>query len=238
MSLPEQAVRDLALLNLLVMVGPGLAPLLGAGIAMLFGWRSIFVLLAMLGGITFAFAWRKLPETGCPTGSIRIGAPGRDYIVLLRSPTFLGFALGGACATTSMYAFITAAPFVFTSQLHRFLQAVGLFLGMLTIGVVLGNALTRHFIGKISSGRLVMIGTCISMVSALILLGIIVFGNMTVFTIIGLAAMFALGGGITSSAAMTRALSVDAKRIGSAAGLYGCTQMAVGAVCSSLVGIS
>jgi DHA1 family bicyclomycin/chloramphenicol resistance-like MFS transporter len=238
MSLPEQAVRDLALLNLLVMVGPGLAPLLGSGLAMLFGWRSIFMLLAMLGGITFLFTWRRLPETGCPTGSIRIGALGRDYILLLRSSAFLGFALGGACATTSMYAFITAAPFVFSSQLHRSLQEVGLCLGMLTIGVALGNALTRHFIGKISSGRLLMIGTCISMVSALILLGIIVSGKMTVFTITGLVAIFALGGGITSPAAMTRALSVDAKLIGSAAGMYGCTQMAVGAICSSLVGIS
>jgi DHA1 family bicyclomycin/chloramphenicol resistance-like MFS transporter len=76
------------------------------------------------------------------------------------------------------------------------------------------------------------------MLSALILLGIIVSGNMTVFTITGLAAIFALGGGITSPAAMTRALSVDAKLVGSAAGMYGCTQMAVGAICSSLVGIS
>jgi DHA1 family bicyclomycin/chloramphenicol resistance-like MFS transporter len=238
MSLPEQAVKDLALLNLLVMIGPGLAPLLGSGIAVLFGWRSIFLLLATLGGITLLFIWRSLPETGSPTGSIRISTLRRDYMLLARSPAFLGFALGGACATTSMYAFITAAPFVFVSQLHLSLQEVAFCLGLLTIGVALGNALTRYFIGRVSSGRLVMIGTCISMVSALVLLGIIVSGNMTVFTVTGLAGIFALGGGITSPAAMTRALGVDAKLIGSAAGMYGCLQMAVGAICSSLVGIS
>src|SRR6185312_9619140 len=62
-----EAVRDLALLNLVMMIGPGLAPLLGPLLVVGLGWRSIFVLLAALGAATFLFSWRLLPETGRPT---------------------------------------------------------------------------------------------------------------------------------------------------------------------------
>jgi DHA1 family bicyclomycin/chloramphenicol resistance-like MFS transporter len=43
----------------------------------------------------------------------------------LRSPAFLGFAIGGGCATTSMYAFIAAAPFIFVHELGPGEYALG-----------------------------------------------------------------------------------------------------------------
>ena len=49
--------------------------------------------------------------------------------------------------------------------------------------------------------------------------------------------LFTLGAGMASPAALTKAVSVDAKVVGSAAGLYGFTQMAIGALCTSLAGL-
>jgi DHA1 family bicyclomycin/chloramphenicol resistance-like MFS transporter len=45
-SLPTESARRLAVMNLMVAVGPGIAPLLGGAMTTGFGWRSIFVLLA------------------------------------------------------------------------------------------------------------------------------------------------------------------------------------------------
>jgi hypothetical protein len=45
------------------------------------------------------------------------------------------------------------------------------------------------------------------------------------------------GAGIVGPSALTEALSVKAHVVGSAAGLYGFTQLAVGAICSALAGI-
>jgi DHA1 family bicyclomycin/chloramphenicol resistance-like MFS transporter len=50
---PQEAARRLALMNLMVTLGPGLAPLLGTALAELAGWRSIFVLLCALGVANF-----------------------------------------------------------------------------------------------------------------------------------------------------------------------------------------
>jgi DHA1 family bicyclomycin/chloramphenicol resistance-like MFS transporter len=47
---------------------------------------------------------------------------------------------------------------------------------------------------------------------------------------------FALGAGIASPAALGQAISVNPAVIGSASGLYGFSQMAVGAVCTAITG--
>jgi DHA1 family bicyclomycin/chloramphenicol resistance-like MFS transporter len=149
----------------------------------------------------------------------------------------MGFALGGGCATTSIYAFIAAAPFILSSQLHRSLHEVGLYLGLLMVGMSLGNALTRHLIRKVSLERLLIAANLVSMASAMTLLVVTLIGALTVAGVMGPMFLFALGAGASSPAALTKALGVDSTLIGSAAGLYGFTQMAVGALCTFAVGI-
>ncbi len=232
-----EAVRDLALLNLVMMIGPGLAPLLGSLLVVGLGWRSIFVLLAALGAATFLFSWRLLPETGRPTHRLNAGTLLRDYRLLLRSPSFVGFAVGGGCTTTSIYAFIAAAPFIIATQLHRPLPEVGLDLGLLMLGMALGNAITRQLAPWVALARLLVTASAVSVLSALALLVVVLLGDLTVTDAIGLMFLFAVGAGAASPAALTKALTVNARLVGSAAGLYGCTQMAVGALCTSLVGI-
>ncbi|TAL64890.1 MAG: Bcr/CflA family efflux MFS transporter [Burkholderiaceae bacterium] len=232
-----EAVRDLALLNLVMMIGPGLAPLMGSLLVVGLGWRSIFVALAALGAVTFLFSWRLLPETGRPTGRLKAGTLLRDYRALLRSPSFVGFAIGGGCTTTSIYAFIAAAPFIISTQLHRPLPEVGLYLGLLMMGMALGNAITRYLASSVALERLLVTASGVSVLSALALLAVVLLGDMTVVDAIGLMFLFAVGAGAASPAALTKALGVDTRLVGSAAGLYGFTQMAVGALCTSLVGI-
>jgi len=234
---PDEAVRALALLNLMMMIGPGLAPLLGSGLVALSGWRTVFVLLAAMGAVTLFFTWRLIPETGKPSGRISVAALARDYGALLRSPSYLGFALGGGCATTSIYAFIAAAPFIVTAQLHRPLHEVGIDLALLIVGMSIGNALTRRLVLVVRVERLLLFGNALSVLSAAALLAMALFGRLDVAGTIGLMFLYALGAGTCSPAALSRSLDVEAGLVGSAAGLYGCLQMAVGALCTFLAGL-
>jgi DHA1 family bicyclomycin/chloramphenicol resistance-like MFS transporter len=58
-----------------------------------------------------------------------------------------------------------------------------------------------------------------------------------VFSAVGLMVLFNIGAGLSSPAALTKAVSVNPKLIGSASGLYGFTQMVIGALCTSLSGL-
>jgi DHA1 family bicyclomycin/chloramphenicol resistance-like MFS transporter len=233
----DKAVRQLALMNLMTMVGPGLAPVIGGAVSAAFGWRGIFALLTMLGATALVMTWRLLPETGRPTGRFSPAILVNDYKSLLRSPLFIGFAFGGSCATTSMYGFIATAPVILTVQLHRPLHELGYYLALLIFGMSIGNALTSRLVGRISIHRLLLSGNLLSVLSALSFLFTAISAHLTLAGTMGLMFFFTMGAGISSPAALTKAVSVNPKLVGSAAGLYGFTQMVVGATCTSIGGL-
>lgn len=235
-SAPE-AVRRLALMNLMVSVGPSLAPILGSTMTETMGWRSIFFLLCAMGVVCFVATWRLLPETGRRAPMESAAALGRRYLGLLRSPVFLGFSVGGGCATTSMYAFIAAAPFIFVNQLHRSVHEAGIYLAFLVSGVWLGSVLTSRLITRVRLDRLLVGVNGVSVAAALGLLVIVLMDWLSVPLLIGTMFVFTVGVGAAAPAAVAQATGVDLQMIGSASGLYGFTQMAVGALCTALVGI-
>jgi MFS transporter, DHA1 family, multidrug resistance protein len=236
-AVPREAARRLALMNLMVTVGPGVAPLVGGALAAATGWRSIFYLLAALGVANFLFAWRMLPETGPSSANVKASRLARDYWGLLRSPAFLGYAIGGGCATTSVYAFIAAAPFIFVGQLHRPAGEVGAYLAILISGVWLGSMLTSRLIVRIALGRLLAGANALGILAACLLLGGVLTGQLSVALVVGAMFVFTIGVGIASPAALTQAIGVNPRVIGSASGLYGFTQMAVGALCTAMAGL-
>ncbi|KCV10430.1 multidrug effflux MFS transporter [Bordetella holmesii] len=233
----SSAAKRLALMNMMVMISPALAPLLGSFLAATLGWRSILVVLCLLGVANLLLAWRKLPETLPQTAALTPSRLLRDYRALFRSPRFVGYTLGGGCATTSMYAFVASAPFIFIDQLHRPEHEVGVYLAILVSGVWLGNAICGRLLNTVPIDCLLMGGNLLSAISVLPLLVCVLGGVMNTTLTMGLMFVFCVGAGACSPAALTLAMSVNPQVIGSASGLYGCTQMAIGAICTSLAGL-
>jgi DHA1 family bicyclomycin/chloramphenicol resistance-like MFS transporter len=236
-ALADEAARRLALMNLMVVIGPGVAPLLGSAFASSFGWRSIFFLLAMLGVVNFLCTWKLLPETKSASVSTHALALTRNYGRLLKSPAFLGYALGGGCATTAMYGFVAASPFIFTHQLGRPDYEVGIYLAVQFSGVWLGSVAASRLISKMSIDRLAVRANLLSVFAALCLLAAVLSGHLSVPLVVLPMFLFAAGAGIASPAAMSQAISINPNVIGSASGLYGFSQMGVGAVCTALTGL-
>jgi len=234
---PIDSARRLALLNLMITLGPGVAPALGGIMVSTLGWRSILWLLCALGAVLLITSWRLLPETGPAKADANLGELGRNYRRLLRSPAFLGFSIGGGCATTSMYAFIASSPFILVDRLHRPPYEVGLFLAVLIAGIWLGNALVSRLIAKIQARRLLIGGNLLSVAAALAFLAVVLSGHLSVVAAIVPMFVFTLGAGIASPMALTEAVSVNRHVVGAASGLYGFTQMAIGALCTALAGV-
>lgn len=233
----DDAVRKLALLNLMMVIGPGLAPIIGGAIVGHVGWRVIFLVLALMGALAFVCTARLLPETGRPTGTISPKSLMRDYRELLASRVFVGYAIGGACSTTAFYAFLAAAPFVFANELHRPPTELGFYLAMMMAGFSLGNALTGRLMRSLSGEQVLFGANLASLGSAGVLLALVATGHLSVVAVVGLLFLFTIGAGAASPVSMVKAISVAPRLTGSAAGLYGFGQMAVGAVCTALVSL-
>jgi MFS transporter, DHA1 family, multidrug resistance protein len=187
--------------------------------------------------VNIVFTWFLLPETHTTASPPRMKALARNYGALLASPAFVGYAVGGGCATTSMYAFISASPFIFAGQLHRPAYEVGIYLAVLIGGIWIGSALTARLITRMAIDRLMVRANLLSVLAAAAFLIVVVSGHLSVPLAVAPMFVYALGVGMASPAALTQAISVNSKVIGSASGLYGFAQMGVGAVCTALAGV-
>ncbi len=231
----NDAAKRLSMLNLIIMAGPGLAPLVGSALTEGFSWRSIFGLLSIFGVLNVILVFFLLRET------VRVASHTtsviHNYIHLIKSRRFLGYAFGGGCATTSTYAFIGAAPFIFVNQLHRSAHEVGFYLALNILGVWFGNLTAVRLIGRIPVVRLMVGGNALSCIGAAIFFISAMSGNLSMTLTIVPILILTYGAGIASPTAMAEALNVNPDISGSSSGLYGFVQMAVGAICTALAGI-
>jgi MFS transporter, DHA1 family, multidrug resistance protein len=235
-SQAHEAARRLALTNLLVTAGPAVAPLIGGGLSALWGWRTILVGLSALGVANFMMAWLLLQETRPEALFVGASQYARDYVGLLRSRQFLGYAVGGACATTSLYAFIACAPFIFIDRLHAPSASVGLYLALLVSGIWLGSLLASQLIARFSLNRFVVVANAVSVVAAASFLCLLIIDRATLFGIIATMFVFSVGVGAAAPAALVKAISVNPRVTGTASGLYGSVQMAVAGTLVMLAG--
>ena len=227
-SQAHEAARRLALTNLLVTAGPAVAPLIGGGSARFgAGGRSWSGSALWASPIS---CWRGviLRETRPEALVVSASQYARDYVGLLRSRQFLGYAIGGACATTSLYAFIACAPFIFIDRLHAPSASVGLYLALLVSGLWLGSLLASQLIARFSLTRFVVVANAVSVVAAASFLALLIADRATLVGIIVTMFVFSVGVGAAAPAALVKAISVNPRVTGTASGLYGSVQMAVG----------
>lgn len=236
-SATHDTVRRLALINLMTTMAPACAPLLGATMAAVAGWRSIFGVLAALGAINLWLTWRRLEETGSPSREVRVSRLARDYRRMLSSGRFVALAAGGSCATMSVYAIMVAAPFIFTEELHRSTTEMGFFIMLMMFGMTLGNAITSRLVGKVRLSTLLIRGNLLSLVAAVVFVALVLTGHLNLIATIVLFACMTLAVGFCGPGAVTKAISVDPTRTGTASGLYGAAQMLVGAIATVGVGL-
>lgn len=234
-SRAQDVASRLALMNVMVVIGPGLAPLLGGILVHHLGWRSVFVFLSLLGIANMAYTIFLLPETRQPAPRKR--SVMREYGSLLRSPVFLGYAFGGGLATTSIYAVVAAAPFVFMEQLGRPASEVGGYLSLVIGAMALGNLLARFLLRRLPLRHVLLGANALSIASAVFLFVVCVGFELSVPLFIGPAIVFSIAAGLTSPAATTQVISVQPELSGAASGLYGFGQMMIGAVCTVVTGL-
>lgn len=227
----------LALMNVMVVIGPGLAPTLGGLLVAEIGWRSLFVFLTLLGITNICYTLWLLPETRPASAARRRVSPLREYAALLGSRKFLGFAVGGSLATTSTYAVIAAAPFVLMGQLGHSSKEVGVYLTLVICAMVIGYLLARVLLRRFTLRTVLLGSNMLSLASALFMLLSCVLGYLSVATFIVPAITYSVSAGLTSPGAAAQAISVKPRLAGSASGLYGFGQMAVGAICTLLAGL-
>ena len=233
-SSAEKAAGQLALLTLTMSLVPAVAPAIGGYLTAYVHWRASYALLAAIGGLTLLACVFRLPETLATTGPTRHSML-RSYGRLLRSPRFLGYAIGGACSTTAFYGFMTASPFIFERHLDQPPERVGMYYLLLMLGVAAGSFGANRLAGRIPVPRALRIANLTGIAGAALFALADATDMLSVATVVAPVTLFMVGAGMASPFALSGSVSVNPQAIGAASGLYGFFQMAYGMLCTVVV---
>jgi DHA1 family bicyclomycin/chloramphenicol resistance-like MFS transporter len=234
-----EATRLMALVMLVISVSPILAPLSGSGLIVLFGWRAVFVVVAVLGLLSFAMVLFFQPETRPPESRVRIGAGAllTGFGVLLRDPRFMGLTFIGALGMSSFFAFLAGSSFVYIEHFGLTPTGYSVAFAVNAIGFIgasqfAGKLGERFGMAAVISGATLAYMALSALLFAVTLAGVDSLAVMMALIFVAFAAM-----GLVIPTTMVLALEDHGPIAGMASALGGTLQMVTGAGVIVLVSV-
>ena len=234
---PEQAAKVIATLVMVMVVMPMLSPAVGGEVMTRFGWEAVFLVMSALSLLIFLILQSSLTETLAePAPFDGIGAMLRNFIQLMRSRVFRGYALCVAFVSVVFFAFISAAPEIMISVLQRPATEYGYYFILIPLGFMLGNSVARQF-NHWGIDRLITLGASLGVIGIMLALGLQLLGLSHPLALFAPVALAVLGNGITLPNAQAAAINEFPQFAGTASGLTGFLQMAFSAVAAQGVAV-
>lgn len=223
-------------------VAPLVAPLIGAAVLRLGDWRTVYVVLTVVGGFLLATALLGYEETAPPpprdTESAGVfTALARAYRAILADRQYvvgtviLGLSFGG------MFAYISSSSLVFIGLYGVSATAYSLLFAVTAAGTIGGAALNGALVGRgLAAPTLLRAGLGLSAAAAL---GLTLLAGTAFATLPAVAALLVVSNfsaGVVMPNATHEALVHQGHVAGSAAALQRAGQMLFGAVAGACCG--
>src|SRR4051812_21713450 len=234
----NRAASMLGLVATVMVVVPTLGPLIGGLLETGFGWPSIFIFTAVTSGAVVIWAALALPETRKLNA-----APGArqsffaDLSDLARSAKFCGYVCAGAFGSATFFAFLGGGPHVIITLMERSPAEYGVWFAICSIGYMAGNYGASRLSTRYGIDTMIWWGIGFEAVgvvlSAILAMFAMHWGPVIVF---GPQLIVNFGNGLLLPGAISGAVSVRAQAAGTAAGIIGFTQMALGAAITQYAG--
>lgn len=231
----DEAASRIGYVTMGMAIMPMIGPIIGGFLDEAFGWQSTFLLMTGFGVAVFIVSWVDLRETNLFRSS-SIAAQFRSYPELLRSVKFWGYSLTAGFGSGAFFAFLGGGPYVATEMLGLRPSEYGFSFALVSIGYMFGNFLSGRFSRNLGLNRMILTGNVVALIGMACGTLLAIAGSFSVFTLFGAAAFVATGNGLTLPSANAGIVSVNARLAGTASGLSGALQVAVGAGMSFVAG--
>ena len=232
----ERTASMIGLVSTVMAVAPMVAPLIGGILDTAFGWESIFILIAALSAVVLGWALLVLPETR-PKRVREASTFWPDLRALLGTPSFIGYVLSGAFASAAFFTFLGGAPHVVVTMMGRTSAEYGIWFVVNSIGYIAGAFITSRRASRYGVDRMIRWGLLLQLIIGLtaVVLSDALFwlGPAVIFIP---QTLISFGNGIVISNAVAAAVSVRPEVAGTASGISGFVQMALGAAVAQFAG--
>jgi len=234
---PAQAARVLGYMGTAQALTPILAPIVGGVVHQAFGWRAVYLTLALCGATFLAFAILLVPETNRlrDPNALRPGHLATNAADLLGDRTFLGYVLVAALMFGGQFAFISGSSFVLIEVLRVAPDVYGLCFGLVAFGLMTGSFIAARLTPRAGIDRLITAGTGLSAAAGGLMAALARGGVWTVPAVIGPMYGFSVGVGIVLPTATAGAIGPFPRTAGLASAGLGFLQLTAASVYGILV---
>lgn len=146
----EDFARAMSFVTLVITIAPLVAPMIGGHLAIWFGWRSIFWVLAIFAVVVILLVFWKIPETLKPENRqpLRFRTTLKNYARLCSSSEALGLMLSGAFSFSGMFAFLTAGSFVYIDLYGVRPDQFGYLFGLNIVAMIIMTSINGRLVKK------------------------------------------------------------------------------------------
>jgi DHA1 family bicyclomycin/chloramphenicol resistance-like MFS transporter len=234
-----RAGRELSLMGAITGVAPIVAPVIGGGLQIWFGWRATFVLLVAFAALIGVVAARLLPETLRETTKepFSLGTMSEMYRSVAVHRGFLAYLAILTSAFIGLFAWISGAPVVMQSAIYGLSPfAFGVTFAIGAGGYVLGTFIAARIVMRLGLDRLIGIGTATMALGGLAMAAVIATALPHVLWFVAAMTLYLAGLGFALPATMAGALTPFPDRAGTASSVLGFAQQTGAAITAAAVG--
>ncbi|MDP4149368.1 MAG: multidrug effflux MFS transporter [Bacteroidota bacterium] len=234
----KESARVFSLLLLVIGLSPMIAPTAGGYVVVSYGWRTVFLILAILGGLITLLTIFFLPESYPPDKSFSL-KPGqiiRNFIAVLRIRQFLIYVLVESFAFAGLFAYVSGSPILFMNIFHVDKRTYGWIFAFLSVAFIGLSQFNSRLLRRYTGEKIIRVAlTGQVLVSVAFLAGTAAGWYGLGFTIFFLFLFLAFLG-FTYPNAAALALAPFDTNAGTASSLLGFLQLGIGALASIGVG--
>lgn len=238
----ERIAAVIANLTAAYVLGPLLAPTIGAFLIGSQGWRFLFVVITILGLALIALTVFRLPETHHPersSGSALSILTGmfRNYGQLMRVTRFNAYSVMPGFLSGSFFALATASSFLARETLGVSTEAYGIWFLLLPAGFMAGNLMSGRIGNRGSVSFMTLFGSSLNL--------LVIVGMWISHEVMGLSMLLMMISGATLGIAQgmcmpyaqAGAMQVNPALAGSASGAVVFCQLFFAGVAEQTVGM-
>jgi MFS transporter, DHA1 family, multidrug resistance protein len=215
-----------------------IAPTIGAQLLTHFGWRSVFLGMAVYGLLTLFAVAVCLPETLPRTrrthaSFVKVFS---TYGRLINDRQFTTFAIIGAAAAAYQFTYNTGTPSVLIEHYHLPAQTTGLVFSVIAVSTACASQLNAFLLKWFDPNRIMNTAVVVSMIASGALVASVFTGIGGVAVLVASLFVVISTIGFIMGNSMAGAMSSAGSQAGAASALVGVMQFLLGTIGSALVG--
>lgn len=233
------AARAYSILLAVSLVALIVAPTIGGQLLQITDWHGVFLTLTGLGLILLCCAYNWIPET-LPIARRATGELATTMAALRQvttDPGFTGYALTGGFSFAALFAYISAAPFIFEGPYHMSPQLFAALMALNGTGIVLANIVNARLLRRFSPLTMLDLGLAGVAVGATGVLLVLATTPHHLYTLLTPLFLMVASYGLTRPNSAALALDRHPDAAGSAAAIFGLILFAVGAIAAPATGL-